>query len=283
MLSRFFYTLFIAGLLASCASQSPNWWDRPARTHAYVLVQQGETLGSIASKYQIRISELANYNGLKVQQDVPVGTLLYLPPHAMTETEEMENLRRSTEPVGMQEVHEGTWENPLSQRDKVVTVQALPAVSEKETALPTKHSTPVSSASVTPKPNAVKPVWIWPVDGTLVKDFKTQTGDIPSEGIIIKATLGAPVKAVRDGEVIYVGENVDGYGALVLLKHADHYESTYAHNQKILVKVGQSVRQGQTIALAGQSGGVDGPQLYFEIRKGLKALDPITLLPKSKL
>ena len=103
-----------------------------------------------------------------------------------------------------------------------------------------------------------------------------------NDGINILAPRGAPVRAAENGVVVYAGEELRGFGQLLLVKHSGGWVTAYAHNQALLVGRGQTVKRGQTIARVGSSGNVASPQLHFEIRKGTRALDPARLLaPRS--
>lgn len=123
----------------------------------------------------------------------------------------------------------------------------------------------------------------WPVaDVTVTSSFGPRGREF-HEGIDLKAPVGTPVFAAQDGTVIYSGSKIRGYGRLVVLRHFKQVSTIYAHNSKLLVRPGQYVRQGQKIAISGQSGHVTGPHLHFEVRDGLAALDPEELLPSSRM
>jgi murein DD-endopeptidase MepM/ murein hydrolase activator NlpD len=104
---------------------------------------------------------------------------------------------------------------------------------------------------------------------------------IRNDGINIAAPLGADVDATADGEVVYAGDELLGLGNLVLVKHSGGWVSAYAHADKLLVKVGDQVRQGQPVATAGASGRVSEPQVHFQLRKGKTPIDPSTQLTKA--
>jgi murein DD-endopeptidase MepM/ murein hydrolase activator NlpD len=120
--------------------------------------------------------------------------------------------------------------------------------------------------------------YIWPVKGRLVSRFGMRGGRRHT-GIDIAAPAGTPVRAARAGEVSYAGSGYRGYGNLVILDHGDGFRTYYAHNRKILVKRGEKVRRGQTIAKVGSTGRSSGPHLHFEIREGSRVLDPLPRLP----
>jgi murein DD-endopeptidase MepM/ murein hydrolase activator NlpD len=126
----------------------------------------------------------------------------------------------------------------------------------------------------------------WPLTGTILSDFGPKTGGQRNDGINIQADAGAPVHAAAEGEVIYAGDQVPGFGNLILLKHADGWATVYAYLSKIEVKAQQKVTQGQEIGQAGSSGGVPEPQLHFEVRytptpaERARSVDPKLVLPK---
>ncbi|MBF0414166.1 MAG: peptidoglycan DD-metalloendopeptidase family protein [Magnetococcales bacterium] len=123
-------------------------------------------------------------------------------------------------------------------------------------------------------------VWLWPHVGKVIGRFGKQ-GARQNNGIDISAREGDPVMASADGVVAYADDSLPGYGNLILLRHGGNYTTAYAHNQKILVKRGQTVRAGDKIALAGKSGGVKQAQIHFELRHHVQALNPMSYLATS--
>ena len=128
---------------------------------------------------------------------------------------------------------------------------------------------------------ASKQPFIWPVAGRILSGFGPKGSGRRNDGVNISAPVGTAVRATRAGEVIYVGNEVPGYGNLVLIRHDDGYVSAYAHNSRILVERGAFVQQGQEIAESGETGSVTAPQVHFEIRKDRKPVDPLDVLPKA--
>ena len=121
--------------------------------------------------------------------------------------------------------------------------------------------------------------WRWPLDRVVVtSSFGKREGRV-HEGVDLKAPPGTPVLCVQQGEVIYSGSGIGGYGRLVVIEHPSGLFSVYAHNSRLLVSRGDRVRRGQRIALSGSSGHATGPHVHFEIRKGERALDPELILP----
>lgn len=123
--------------------------------------------------------------------------------------------------------------------------------------------------------------FIWPVRGKIISGFGRRGTGAHNDGINIAAEPGAPVKAADGGVVVYAGNELAGYGNLLLVRHPSGYVTAYAHTKKILVERGDTVRQGETVALVGSTGDVDRPQLHFEIRKGDRAVDPKSYLART--
>jgi murein DD-endopeptidase MepM/ murein hydrolase activator NlpD len=121
----------------------------------------------------------------------------------------------------------------------------------------------------------------WPVNGRVLATFGNAPGGGHNDGINIAAPRGTPVRAIEAGTVAYAGNEVKGYGNLILIKHPDGWISAYAHLDEMLVKVGDNVTGGQVIAKVGNSGGVSQPQLHFELRRGKKPVDPREFLTPS--
>lgn len=121
--------------------------------------------------------------------------------------------------------------------------------------------------------------FIWPLKGKIVSFFGMKRDRVKNKGISIRAKKGSPVLAARSGKVAFCSEELKGYGKIVIIDHQDGYSTVYAHNSVNLVRLNQKVRQGQIIARVGNSGRVNRPELYFEIRKGHKPQNPLFYLP----
>ena len=108
----------------------------------------------------------------------------------------------------------------------------------------------------------------------MLSSFGPKPGGLHNDGINIAAPKGTPVRAAENGVVVYAGDDLPGFGNLILVKHGDGWVSAYGHNEAVLVKRGHKVTRGQVIARVGSSGNVDRPQLHFELRRGARAVDP---------
>jgi murein DD-endopeptidase MepM/ murein hydrolase activator NlpD len=137
-------------------------------------------------------------------------------------------------------------------------------------------STSTQMAAVPPQPvGHGSGKFLWPVNGKIVSPFGPKDGGSHNDGINIAAPLGTPVRAADGGVVVYAGNELRGFGNLLLIRHADGWVSAYAHCDALLVKRGDQVKRGQVIGRVGQSGNVSAPQLHFELRKGAEAVDPL--------
>jgi murein DD-endopeptidase MepM/ murein hydrolase activator NlpD len=130
------------------------------------------------------------------------------------------------------------------------------------------------NAVKTAEPAGSLPGFRWPVRGRVIGAFCPKPNGVQNDGINLAVPEGTPVKAADDGVVAYAGNELKGYGNLVLVRHSNGYVSAYANASELLVKRGDTVKRGQTIARAGQTGNVSSPQLHFEIRKGSTPVDP---------
>jgi murein DD-endopeptidase MepM/ murein hydrolase activator NlpD len=113
-----------------------------------------------------------------------------------------------------------------------------------------------------------------PVEGPVIAKFGKQADGRRNDGVNIAAARGTPVRASRAGEVVYAGDALQGYGKLLLVKHAGGWVTAYAHLDRILAQRGDKVARGQTVGVVGTSGGVSAPQLHFEMRKDNKPVNP---------
>ena len=144
------------------------------------------------------------------------------------------------------------------------------------------------SKKATKKPNKKMPIiqnddkFIWPVQsGTIISKFGQKSGGLYNDGINVKSDISDDIFAVRGGKVAYVGNELRGYGNLIIIKHSNNWISAYAHLDDILVKKGQIVKKGDKIANMGLTGNVSEKQLYFSLRHKKEAINPEKYLKKS--
>ena len=147
-------------------------------------------------------------------------------------------------------------------------------------ARPPKHAPPPALTTV---PEQYSGSMRWPLDAYIVSSEYGERWGKLHKGMDMAAHVGEPVYAIADGEVIYAGDGLRGYGNVVILRHDRKTSSLYAHNSELKVKQGDQVTKGTLVALLGNTGHSTGPHVHFEIRDGDTAVNPRNVLPKSKL
>ena len=154
--------------------------------------------------------------------------------------------------------------------------QESPAKNTPASSAKTGEETPhVTSVDQLPAPDPMSGnSFRWPVQGRVIAGFGARPDGSHNDGLDIAVPQGTSVKAAENGVVAYAGDELKGYGNLVLVRHANNWVSAYANNEELLVKRGDKVRRGQIIAKAGATGTVTQPQVHFELRKGSRPVDP---------
>ncbi|TLY72626.1 MAG: M23 family metallopeptidase, partial [Gammaproteobacteria bacterium] len=152
-----------------------------------------------------------------------------------------------------------------------------PAATETAAVVTPAADTSVAN-SVKGAAQAAAPTFRWPVHGKVIASFGPRPNGQQNDGINVAVPENTPIKAAEDGVVAYAGNELKGYGNLVLVRHSNGYVTAYAHAKELLVKRGDPIKRGQVIAKSGQTGNVDAPQLHFEVRKGPTPQDPMPML-----
>ncbi len=268
-----------------------------------VVVGKGDTLFSISRRYRTTVRDLIDTNRLKAPYTLAVGQRLILPlgrTHLVARGETLYGISRA-HGVDMREL---ARTNGLRAPYvlKIGTRLALPtrtaAVSKKRPPTQTAVAVPPPQAAVSkplPKPAASRAVakviprppgraadkFLWPVRGKVITRYGPKDGGLHNDGINISAPRGATVRAAENGVVAYAGNELRGYGKLLLIRHAGGWVTAYAHNDSLLVRRGDTVRRGQAIGEVGSTGNVAKPQTHFEIRRGDRVLDPLKYLSET--
>ncbi len=214
----------------------------------YYTVQKGDTLTRIGLDSGQAWRDLARWNNLSNPDMIEVGQVLRVaPPGAAVESS-------------------GVVVRP------VTSSAAAPANGAASSAKPQ------ASAPSTPAPAAAMEdfSFAWPANGQVIAGFD----EARNKGLDIAGKAGDPVLAAADGQVVYAGAGLRGYGNLVIVKHNNTYLTAYAHNQKLLVKEDQKVRRGEKIAEMGSTD-ADRVKLHFEVRRQGKPVDPARFLPAN--
>jgi len=239
---------------------------------AVYFVNRGDTLLSIARHNHIPVAELAKANGLDPHVKLKLGTRLTV-PGART---------AAAAPVVLQPAAVAAAQPAAAlapPATKMAAVTAGPPQSARLAQATTKVEEPSAESPVkAAEATGALPTFRWPVRGKVITSYGAKTNGKQNDGINLAVPEGTPVKAAEDGVVAYSGNELKGYGNLVLVRHANGYVTAYAHASELLVKRGDTIKRGQVIAKSGQSGEVGSPQLHFEIRKGSTPVDPLQFL-----
>jgi murein DD-endopeptidase MepM/ murein hydrolase activator NlpD len=263
------------------------------------IVAAHETLISIARHYKKSPAEIARANGIGSKGIVRIGQRLKIPgagrERTHTATAAPAPLRRAEARTAPHVATLAPPERPLAPppartaavkpaaAKPAVVAQKAPAAKPQagktEKALiasPVEET--VAETKVQPSATGAVPSFRWPVRGRIIAGFGPKPNGQENDGINLAVPEGTSVKAADDGVVAYAGNELKGYGNLVLVRHKNGYVTAYAHASQLKVHRGETVKRGQIIALAGETGSVNSPQLHFEIRKGSTPVDPAQFL-----
>jgi murein DD-endopeptidase MepM/ murein hydrolase activator NlpD len=236
------------------------------------VVNHGDTLLSIARRNHVPVAELAKANKLEPSSKLRLGMKLTV-PGAKTAA-----VAPVAQPVAVAAAQPAVASPPPATKMAAATTvpQQTAHLAQATTKLedaPAAES-PVKASEAT----GALPTFRWPVRGKVITAYGAKANGKANDGINLAVPEGTPVKAAEDGVVAYSGNELKGYGNLVLVRHSNGYVTAYAHASELLVKRGDTIKRGQVIAKSGQSGEVGSPQLHFEIRKGSSPVDPLQFL-----
>lgn len=246
----------------------------PAQLPREHRVGASESLYDIAARYQIPLLALIEQNGLEPPYRLTPGSELELPPprvHVAARGESFEDIARaySVDPRSLALLNRMQAPYRVTPGQRIV----LPPMAQ---ARPPEPQAPPLQPVVTAPP-AAGARFAMPIEGQIVARFGALEDGGRLDGVEIAAREGAPILAAADGQVVYAGADIEAYGTLVLVRHADNYVTAYAFARRALVAENARVRRGQPIAELGPRG--DGrPRLMFQIRQGREAVDPLPLL-----
>jgi murein DD-endopeptidase MepM/ murein hydrolase activator NlpD len=235
-------------------------------------VRGGETLFSLGRKYGVSPYAIADLNGLPHDQTLNVGQSLRLPGGTaksivskVPAPEENDQFASSDEPIEIDD----------TEQNLALKKPALDMDDEVPVVKPVQQQ--VAAVDAAPSMGSMR----WPVKGKIISDYGAKPNGLKNEGINIAVPEGTGVRAAESGVVAYAGNELKGYGNLVLIRHEGGWVTAYAHAKELFVKRGDIVKRGDVIAKAGQTGSVSSPQLHFEVRKGATAMDPLKFLAST--
>jgi murein DD-endopeptidase MepM/ murein hydrolase activator NlpD len=243
--------------------QGPSVTD--SGTGATHTVASGETLFSLGRTYGVSPFAIAEANGLPNDAQLTMGQKVRIPDGGTSRT--------AKAPAPEPETDGDDAEIAAAPEN---TANAVPT-----RAAPEEPAASSSGQVAEQAPIAGAPGMRWPVRGKVISGFGPKANGLKNEGINIAVPEGTSIRAADSGVVAYAGNELKGYGNLVLIRHENGYVTAYAHAKELFVKRGDTVKRGDVIAKAGQTGSVSSPQLHFEVRKGATALDPMKFLTSS--
>lgn len=221
-------------------------------------VGSGETVYAISRLYGVDMHSLARLNGLRPPYTIATGRRLLLPGSVAGSAPPREVATAAPPPAA------------IGQAAKV-----RPPAARGAPAPPAVAVAAIDRSKIPRPPPRSANTFVWPVQGKIVSGFGSKPGGLHNDGINIAGPRGAPVRAAGNGVVAYAGNELRGYGNLLLVRHAGGWTTAYAHIEAMHVHYGDTVRRGQVIGRLGSTGHVTAPQLHFEIRRGRKAVDPL--------
>ena len=269
------------------------------------IVESGDTLFGIAKRFSLSVDLISELNSIDPSERVRAGEEIALP----TDVKDSGPLKHPGPPAPRRNEEEPTLapEQPTyrppestyrpsepTYRPSEPTYRPQPSVVRPEP--PTRYSpqpaAPLIESSPAPSDAQVTAAgrgrFIWPVTGQTLSSFGSKPGGQRNDGVDIGAPSGTVVKAAAAGDVVYAGNQVPGFGNLVLIKHPGGWVTAYAHLSQTTVKIKDHVEQGDQVGEVGQTGGVDSPELHFEIRYAptprdkAKPIDPTLVLPQGQ-
>jgi murein DD-endopeptidase MepM/ murein hydrolase activator NlpD len=236
-------------------------------------VAHGDTLGRVAHRYRVSVREIALANGLAPETPLKVGMRLTIPGRTPT--------FRPSRPLP---------ESPAVAQAKPAAEPRPPgpapppsrfASAEPPAAANIHMAAPVGTPPAEAGPNGA-PAFRWPARGRVINNYGARVNGSTNDGIDLAVPEGTAVRSADDGVVAYAGNELKGYGNLVLVRHANGFVTAYANGSELLVKRNDQVHKGQVILKSGQTGNAAVPQLHFEIRKNSAPVDPMQYLPADK-
>jgi murein DD-endopeptidase MepM/ murein hydrolase activator NlpD len=297
-----------AAASAAAPTQYPS--DAPSDWTRSYTVQSGDSMYGIARQNGVKLAELERYNGISDSRKVKPGTVLKLPagsagnvvadatPVAPATVRSPDPSAQASSAQQPGTPYGNTAQTPSPtpgavRLGEVTNGPAPPSSAQQPTMLNGSSSeervaraeTPGSASdAVSPSPAggsvAGSTKLRWPVAGKMIGAFGPRPDGTHNDGVNLAAPMGTDVHAAESGVVAYAGDELKGYGNLVLIRHDNGWVTAYAHADEIMVKRGDRIKRGQVVAKAGRTGQVDQPQVHFELRQGQKPVDPTPFMER---
>jgi murein DD-endopeptidase MepM/ murein hydrolase activator NlpD len=229
------------------AGESPPGWE------GRYTMRNGDSLHGIAIRHRVTVDELMRANGITDPTKVWAGAVLNVPPQPDAAAAPMP---------------------PPGTAPRVIqtpTTRVINAAPDQKIASRSDVTTDAEPAA----PETTSGKFLWPVRGKTIAGFGRRPDGTHNDGVNVAVPQGTAIHAAESGKVAYAGNEIKGYGNLVLIRHPNGWVTAYAHADQLLVRPNDEVRRGQVIAKAGRTGAVDQPQVHFELRQGSRPVDPM--------
>lgn len=278
----------------------------PTDTPSRITVKKGDTLFSLSEQYSVPLHSMISANALEPPYTLSIGQVLNVPQPEMHVVKAGETLNEiaakyNIDPPSLLLLNRLSSAGglqpgqalmlPADEPMRRVTSVSRRASTTTSSSAASSSSSSASTAKSTPTPERTTPPargvqirqakFDWPIQGRILSAFGPKSQGLQNDGVNIAAEAGDPVRAAGDGVIVYAGNELAGYGELLLVEHDGGWITAYAHNRALNVKEGDRVSRGQVIAEAGQTGSVDTPQVHFEVRQGVSPVDPMQYLPTA--
>jgi murein DD-endopeptidase MepM/ murein hydrolase activator NlpD len=253
--------------------------EAPANWTGSYVIRQGDSVYAVARRFNVKPAELQRYNGITDVRKVKPGTVLKMPASAGAQvaangaTQTDAPPPAGTEPAAPRVVVTPPQNSAPPSQPTILNAPGNdnPGASTLQVAV----NTPTSGTAAA-DPSKLR----WPVQGKVISGFGQRPDGTHNDGVNLAVPMGTEVHAAESGVVAYAGNELKGYGNLILLRHDNGWVTAYAHSEDLLVKRGDKVKRGQVIAKAGKTGQVDQPQVHFELRQGQRPVDPTPFMEK---
>jgi len=263
------------------AAEAPGHW-----TDTYTI-QRGDSLYKLSRRYNVKTRDLKRFNGIANPRALKPGMVLKVPGPGG------DNGTIAARPSAREVTTRKVKSRPIVGSPTILnSARTEPAVKKETQVAAVKPTTTTdagrySGQSMTVRPDKATRNSIagtsklrWPARGRIISGFGKRNDGTHNDGINVAVPLGTKIHAAEGGMVAYAGDELKGYGNLVLIRHDNGWVTAYAHAEKLLVKRGDRIRRGDVIAKAGKTGEVSQPQLHFEVRQGQKPVDPIPFMDR---
>ena len=276
--------------VARKTQREPLLTETPLTESETYTVQRGDSLYAISRRTGIKVAALKQLNNIRDVRRMRPGTVLKLRDDSVAR---YASRNAGASIPSMRDVaspRETTTAAPALTGTKPIILNRTPSERISEPAKSESTRTPRFGAKrvTTTKVAAKQPQEAsgqtgskrlrWPVTGRIIRGFGPRADGTKNDGINIAVPIGTDIRAAEAGVVAYAGDELKGYGNLILIRHDNGLVSAYAHGDRMLVRRGDQISRGQVIAKAGKTGSVKQPQLHFELRKGAKPIDPMPYL-----